>query len=49
MFMSIEIVSTSEENCFKKFSFFMKFIDENIKLIDDFVNEILFRMQNSFV
>ena len=49
MFILIEVVSTSEENCFKKFSFFTKFVDENIELIDDFVDKILFRMQNSFV
>ena len=41
MFMSIEIVSTSEENYFKKFSFFTKFVKKNIELIDDFVDEIL--------
>ena len=47
--MSIKIVSTFEENCFKKFSFLTKFVKKNIKLIDDFIDEILLQMQNSFV
>ena len=49
MFMSIKIISTFKENCFKKLLFFIKFIDENIKLINDFINKILFQMQNSFM
>ena len=40
--MSIEIVLTSEENCFKRFSFFTKFVKKDIELINDFVDEILF-------
>ena len=40
--MLIEIVLTSEKDCFKKLLFFTKFIKKNIKLIDDFVDEILF-------
>ena len=49
MFTSVEIVSTFEKNCFKKFSFFTKFVKKDIESIDDFVDKILFRMQNSFV
>ena len=49
MFTSIKIILTFEEDYFKKFSFFTKFVKENIKSIDDFVDEILFRMQNSLV
>ena len=49
MFTLIKIVLTSKKNCFKKFSFFIKLIKENIKSIDDFVDEILFQMQNLFV
>ena len=49
MFTLIEIVSTSEENYFKKFSFFTKFIKKNIESIDDFVDKILFWIQHSFV
>ena len=49
MFMLIEIVLTSEENHFKKLSFFTKLVKKNIKSIDDFVDEILLRMQNSLV
>ena len=49
MFMLIKIISTSEENCFKKLSFFTKFVKKNIESIDDFIDEILFRMQNSLV
>ena len=49
MFMSVEIVLTSEEDCFKQLSFFTKFIKKNIKLIDDFIDEILLQMQNLFV
>ena len=47
--MSIEIISTFEENYFKKFSFFIKFIKKNIESIDNLVDEILFRIQNSFM
>ena len=47
--MSIEIISTSEKNCFKKLSFFTKLIRKNIESINDFIDEILFRMQNSFI
>ena len=47
--MLIEIVLTFEENCFKKFSFLTKFVKKNIELIDNLVDEILFRMQNSLV
>ena len=46
---SIKIVSTFEKNYFKKLSFFMKFVKKNFKSIDDFVDEILFRMQNSLM
>ena len=49
MLTLIEIVSTFEENCFKKFSFFIKLVKKSIKSINDLVDEILFRMQNSFV
>ena len=49
MFTSIEIILTFKENCFKKFSFFTKLIRKNIELIDDFVDEILLRMQNSLM
>ena len=49
MFTSIKIVSTFEENYFKKLSFLTKFVKENIKSIDNLINEILFRMQNSLV
>ena len=49
MFMSVEIVLTPEKNCFKKFSFFTKLVKENIESIDDLVDEILLRMQNSLV
>ena len=49
MFMLIKIILTSEEDYFKKFLFFTKFVDKNIELIDDFIDEILFQMQNSFV
>ena len=49
MFMLIEVVSTSEKNYFKRFLFFTKLVKKNIESIDDFVNEILFRMQNSLV
>ena len=49
MFTSIEIILTFEENYFKKFSFFMKLVKKNIKSINDFVDEILFQMQNLFM
>ena len=49
MLTSVEIVSTSEKDYFKRFSFFTKLVRESIKLIDDFINEILLRMQNSLV
>ena len=49
MFTSVEIVLMSEENCFKKLSFFIKFVKKNIELIDDFIDEILLRMQNSLM
>ena len=49
MFTSIEVVSTFEENYFKEFSFSTKFIIESIEVINDFVDEMMFRMQNSFV
>ena len=49
MFTSIEIVSTFKEDYFKKLSFFMKLVKKNIESIDDFVDEILFQMQHSFV
>ena len=49
MFILIEIVSTSEKSCFKKFLFFTKFVDESIESIDNFIDEILFRMQYSLV
>ena len=49
MFTSIEIVLTFEKDCFKKFSFLTKFVKENIESINDFVDEILFQMQNLLV
>ena len=49
MFTSVEVVSTFKENCFKRFSFLIKFVKENIESIDDFINEILLQMQNSFM
>ena len=49
MFTSVEIVLTFKENYFKKFLFFIRFVKKNIESINDFVNEILFRMQNSLV
>ena len=39
--MLIEIVSTFEKDCFKEFLFFTKLVDKDIKLINDFIDEIL--------
>ena len=49
MLTSVEIVSTFEKGCFKRLLFFTKLVRKDIESIDDFVDEILFRMQNSLV
>ena len=49
MLTLIEIVSTFEKDCFKRFSFLTKLVRKNIESIDDFVDEILLQMQNSLI